>query len=156
MHFNWQANMKRSFIIHKLAAYAVFLVWVALIIAMVVNRKFWSEALPFVLICSFATMVGTVLLSRYWIRHNSLPSYGSIAAVPFVCACLSCIGSLFCEACRYGDWYIFTPSYWNQAKGGYADLIILFLVFWFVCLFPATAIVIYFQKPDDSKKTRAA
>ena len=129
----------------------MFLVWVALIIAMIVNREFWSEALPFVLLSSVATMVGTVLLSRYWIRHKSVPSYGSILAVPFVCACLLWVGSLFGEACRYDEWYLFTLSYWDQAKGGFADLIIPFGVYWFVCLFPATAIVIYFQKPHDSE-----
>jgi hypothetical protein len=140
--------MKRA--THMVAAVIALLAWVALILTMIVNRAFWLEFLPFVLLASVATMVGTVLLSRYWIRRRSIPSYGSIFLVPFLSACLLCIGSLFWEACRYGDWYIFTLSYWEQAKGGFAELIIPFVVFWFVCLFPAAAIVIYFQKPHDS------
>jgi hypothetical protein len=142
--------MKRASTIHKLAAIAVFLVWVAMIGAMIVNREFWAAALPYVLWASVATMVGTALLSRYWIRHKSVPSYGSIFVFPFVCAFLLCFGDLFCGACLYGEWYVFTLSYWEQAKGGFGDLILPFAAFWFVCLFPATAIVIYFQKPDDS------
>jgi len=141
--------MKRT--VHIVAAVTSFLVWGALIVTMVVNREFWLEMLPYVLFCSVATMVGTVLLARYWYRHKSIPSYGSIFAVPFVCACLSSVVLLFCEAWHYGEWYLFTLSYWNQAKGGYGDLIIPFVVFWFVCLFPAAAIVIYFQKPHDTK-----
>jgi len=148
--------MKRSLAIHKLAALAVLLVWVAAIVAMTANWEFWSGALPFDLLCSVATMTGTVLLSRYWIRHNSVPSYGSIVAVPFACAFLLCFGGLFYDACRYGEWDVFTLSYWEQAKGGFASLIIPVAAFWFVCLFPAAAIVIYFQKSHDSEQTHVA
>jgi hypothetical protein len=140
--------MKRA--IHMVAALTSLLVWCALIVTMIVNHEFWLWLLPSVLLASVSTMLGTVLLSRHWIRHKSVPSYGSIFLVPFVCACLSSFVLLFSEACRYGEWYLFTFSYWNQAKGGYGDLIISFVVFWFVCLFLAAAIVIYFQKPHDS------
>jgi len=142
--------MKRASTVHKLAALGVFLVWVALIVAMMVNRAFWGGALLYVLLVSVATMVGTTLLSRYWISHNSVPSYGSIFVFPSVCTFLLCFGVLFYDACRYNEWYVFTWSYWEQAKGGFAALIIPFAVFWFVCLFPATSVVIYFQKPHDS------
>ena len=142
--------MKRASTIHKFAALAAFLVWVALIGAMIVNREFWAEVIPYVLLVSVATMVGTVLLSRYWIRHSSAPSYGSIFVFPTVCAFLLCFGSLFLEACRYGDWYLFIYGYWEQAKGGFAALILRLAIFWFVGLFPAASVVIYFQKPDDS------
>jgi hypothetical protein len=141
--------MKRASTVHKLAALTAFLVWVAMIGAMIVNREFWAEGLPYVLGASVATMVGTALLSRYWIRQKSVPSYGSIFVFPFVCAFLVCFGTLFWDACRYGEWYVFTLSYWEQAKGGFSGLIIPFGAFWFVCLFPASAIVIYFQKPHD-------
>jgi len=143
--------MKRSSTIHRVAALAVFLVWVALIGAMIVNREFWAEALPYVLLVSVATMIGTVLLSRYWISHKSAPSYGSIFLCPSVCTFLLCFGALFYDACRNGEWYVFTWSYWEQAKGGFAALIIPFAAFWFVCLFPAASVVIYFQKPHDSE-----
>src|SRR5690348_954909 len=142
--------MKRAATIHKLIALAAFLVWVAMIGAMIVNREFWAEALPYVLGVSVATMVGTALLSRYWLRHKSAPSYGSIFVFPTVCTFLLCFGALFWDACRNGEWYVFTFSYWEQAKGGFAALVIPFAAFWFVCLFPAASVVIYFQKPDDS------
>jgi hypothetical protein len=142
--------MKRASIIHKFAALAAFLVWVALIGAMIVNRGVWADILPFALLVSVATMVGTVLLSRYWIRHSSAPSYGSIFVFPTVCAFLLCFGLLFFEACRNGDWNVFTYGYWEQTKGGLAALIIPIAIFWFVGMFPAASVVIYFQKPDDS------
>lgn len=142
---------KRSFVIHNLAALTVFLVWVAAIVAMVVNREFWAEALPYILTVSAASMAGTVLLCRYWIKRNSVPSYGSILSVPLVCAFLLYFGGFFLEACRYNEWYLFTLGYWEQAKGGFAGLIFPFVIVWLVCLFPAAAIVIYFQKPNGSK-----
>jgi hypothetical protein len=142
--------MKRVSTIHKLAALAVFLVWVAMIGTMIVNREFWGDALPYILLVSVATMVGTVLLSRYWIRHKSAPSYGSIFVFPSVCAFLLVFGSLFLDACRYGEWYVFAISYWEQAKGGFFDLIFPLAAIWFVCLFPSASIVIYFQKTHDS------
>ncbi|HEY1663763.1 MAG TPA: hypothetical protein VGI03_15205 [Verrucomicrobiae bacterium] len=142
--------MKSASTIHNLAALAIFLVWVALIGAMIVNREFWAGALPYVLSVSFATMVGTVLLSRYWIRHKRAPSYGSIFMFPSLCVFLLFWGALFWDACRNGEWDVFSWSYWEQSKGGFAGLIIPIATFWFVSLFPATAIVIYFQKPHDS------
>ena len=142
--------MKRASTIHKLAALAVLLVWGAMIGAMIVNREFWAEALPYILSVSVATIVGTALLSLYWIRHNSAPSYGSIFVFPSICVFLLFFGALFWDACRYGSWYEFTFSYWEQVKGGFASLIIPVAAFWFVCLFPAAAVVIYFQKPHDS------
>ncbi len=142
--------MKLAPTIHKVAAAAVFLVWVAMIGTMVFNREFWGEALPYILLVSVATIVGTVLLSRYWIRRNSAPSYGSIFVPPSICVFLFFFISLFVGACRYGEWDVFTPSYWAQAKGGYFELILPFGAFWFVCLFPAAGVVIYFQKPSDS------
>jgi hypothetical protein len=145
--------MKRASTTHKLAALAVFLVWVAMIGAMIVNREFWAEALPYVLVLSIATMVGTALLSRFWIRRKSVPSYGSIFVFPSVCVFLLFFGTLLWD----GGWDVFTLSYWERpTKGGFADFIIPVAVFWFVCLFPATAIVIYFQKPHDSEQTHVA
>ena len=138
--------MKRASTIHKLAALAVFLVWVAMIGAMIVNREVWAEALPFVLSVSVATMVGTALLSRFWIRRSSVPSYGSIFVFPSVCVFLLFSADLLWNH----GWHVFTLSYWQQPKGGFASFIIEVAAFWFVCFFPAAAIVIYFQKPHDS------
>jgi len=118
---------------------------------MFVNREFWLQAIPFILLASVATMIGTVFLSRYWIMRKSVPSYGCVFVVPFACACLLTFGLLFIDACRYGEWYLFTLGYWEQAKGGFFDLIFPFVVIWFVCSFPAAAIVIYFQKPSGSR-----
>jgi hypothetical protein len=143
--------MNRSFVIHKFAAVLVFFVWVAAIIAMIINREFWGGALPYVLLVSIATMAGTVLHSRYRIRHNSRPSYGSIISVPFMCNFVFFLGILLWGAWRNNEWDVFTLEYWRHTKGGIDDLIASFLILWFVCLFPATAIVIYFQKPNDSK-----
>jgi hypothetical protein len=142
--------MKRSSIIHKIAAIAVFLIWVAMIVAMIVNREFWGEAIPFVVLISLGTMVGTAFLSRFWIRRKSVPSYGTIFVFPFTFAFLLCFGGLFWDACRNGEWYVFTLSYWEQAKGGFFDLLYPLLAFGFVCLFPAAAVVIYFQGPCNS------
>jgi hypothetical protein len=148
--------MKRSSTLHKFTALAVFLVWVAMIVAMIVNREFWAEALPYVLVLSVATMVGTALLSRFWIRRKSVPSYGSIFVFPSVCVFLLFFGTLLWG----GGWKVFTLSYWEQpTKGGgteFADFIIEVAPFWFVCLFPAAAIVIYFQRPHDSEQTHVA
>lgn len=69
--------MKRSSSIHKLAALGVSLVWFAMIVAMIVNREFWAEAFPHVLLVSVATMVGKALFSRHRIGHKRIPSYGS-------------------------------------------------------------------------------
>jgi len=148
--------MKSSSTVHKLTALAVFLVWVAMIVAMVVNREFWAEALPYVLVLSVTTMVGTALLSRFWIRRKSVPSYGSIFVFPSVCVFLLFFGTLLWDR----GWDVFTLSYWEQpTKGGgsaFAAFIMPVAAFWFVCLFPAAAIVIYFQKPHDSEQTHAA
>ena len=141
--------MKQSSRIHKLAASAVFLVWVSTLIAMVVNWEFWSRALPFVLLCSGAAMAGTIRLSRYWIRHKSAPSYGTIFTVPLICAFLLIFGLLFCDACISDGWQVFTAGYWQHTKGGFSELVFAFCIFWFVSLFPTTAVVIYFQKPRD-------
>jgi len=35
----------------------------------------------------------------------------------FVCAFLFCAGGLFREALRYDECYLFTPGFWQQAKG---------------------------------------
>lgn len=137
--------MKR--LIHIIAAVTAFLVWVALILTMIVNQAFWLDALPYILVASGITMVGTVVLSRYWLRRKSVPSYGSIFLFPSLVAGLLCIGALFLGACVDGNLDVFTLSYWEQAKGGFAELLIPFAIFWFVCLFPAAGIVIYFQKP---------
>jgi hypothetical protein len=141
--------MKRSSTVHKFTALAVFLVWVAMIGAMIVNREFWAGAIPYVLLVSVATMVGTALLSRFWIRRKSVPSYGSIFVFPSVCVLLLFFGTLLWD---FG-WDVFTLSYWEQAKGGFSSFIVPVATFWFVCLFPAAAIVIYFQKPHDSEST---
>jgi hypothetical protein len=146
------ASLKSTSTIHMLAAIVVGLVWAALIGAMIFNREVWARSLPYVLFASIATMVGTVLLSRYWIRRKSAPSYGSIFVFPSVCVFLLFFGTLFWDGCRYGDWSGFTLSYWEQAKGGFAALIPV-AAFWFVCLFPAAAIVIYFQKPHALAET---
>ena len=144
--------MKRSSTVHKFTAIAVFLVWVAMIVAMIVNREFWADALPFVLLVSVATMVGTALLSRFWIRRKSVPSYGSIFVFPSVCVFL-----LFSADLLWNEgWHVFTLSFWEQPKGGFVNFIIEVAHFWFVCLFPAAAIVIYFQRPHDSEQTHVA
>ena len=114
---------------------------------MLVNPAFWAGILPFVLLASVTTMVGTVLLSRYWIRRQNTPSYGSILLLPFFSAFLVCLGELLWSACRYDGWEVFTLGYWEDAKGGLGDLIFPLVIFWFVSLFPAASIVIYYQKP---------
>jgi hypothetical protein len=135
--------MKRSSVIHKLAALAVFLAWVALMIAMIVNEEFWAHSLPYIVLASVGTMVGTVFLSRYWIKRNSVPSYGSIFVFPFVCAFLLLLRVVIWDACSYSGWDVFTSNYWDWERSDW--LMISFGVLWIVCLFPAAAIVIYFR-----------
>jgi hypothetical protein len=147
--------MKRSSTIHKLAALGVFLAWVALMIAMMVNEEFWAHGLPYIFLVSVATMVGTVFLSRYWIKRRSVPSYGSIFVFPFVCAFLLLLGTLVWDACSYSGWDVFTSSYWEGVRDDFGWLMISFGVLWLVCLFPAAAIVIYFQRPHGSEWAQA-
>jgi hypothetical protein len=146
--------MKRSLSKHDYVAIIAILAWVAVIVVMILNRDTRSAVVP-VLLCSVATMVGAVLLSRYWIKRESVPSFGSLIVVPLACAFLFVFGSLFWEACRYDEWYLFTPSYWQQAKGGFRGLIFPFGVLWGVCIFPATAIILYFQRYHDADKPKA-
>jgi len=143
--------MKPASTIHKLAAVAIFLVWVAMIVAMIVNLQFWAPWLLNVLLFSVATMVGTVLLSWFWIRHKSVPSYGSIFVFPSVCVFLW----YFLIYCHGGGWsdifYIFTLRAWYQEHEGPGPLLRHMVeAFWFICSVPAASVVIYFQKPHDS------
>lgn len=122
------------------------LVWVAALAMMIWNWQFWSEGFFLILAASSVTLAGTVALSRYWIRHKSRPSFGSIVTPPLVCACLLIFGTLFYSACRDGDWDTFTLSYWAHTKGGFTELLFPLIIVWLVCLFPAAAVVIYFQR----------
>ena len=142
--------MKLESTVHKIAAVVVFLVWVVMFGAMVFNREFWGAALPYILLVSVATIVGTVLLSRYWIRRNQAPSYGSIFVFPSICVFLLISIGLFVDACIHSNWDAFTLKYWTEAKGGVSTWLIPISSIWFVCLFPAAAVVIYFQKSHDS------
>jgi|SRR6266850_2752850 len=144
--------MTPSFSKHGFVAIIAILAWLAAIVVMSVNADTRSRVLAPVLLCSVATIIGVVLLSRYWIRRESIPSFGSLVVVPFVCAFLFVFGSLFWDACRYGEWYLFTPSYWQQAKGGFRGLLFPFGVLWGVCIFPATAVILYFQRQHDADK----
>ena len=135
--------MKQPLVIHKIAALVVLLLWILAIAAMIWNWKFWQEGVYFILGASIATMFGTVALSRYLIRHRKTPSYGSIFLPPFACVFFLVFGGLFFE----DGWAVFTLSYWTDVKGGPLDLIIPLAAMWFVCLLPAAAVVIYFQKP---------
>src|SRR6266576_3543421 len=148
-------TMKRSLSKHDYVAIIAILAWLAAIVVMSVNPDTRSRALAPVLLCSVVTIVGLVLLSRYSIKRESVPSFGSLIVVTFACAFLFVVGSPFWDACRYGEWYLFTPSHWQQAKGGFRGLIFSFGVLWGVCIFPATTVILYFQRQHDADKPTA-
>jgi hypothetical protein len=137
--------MKRSISKHDYVALIAIVAWVAAIVVMIVNRDTRSRTLAPVLFCSVVTTVGALLLCRYWIRREGVPSFGTLIVVPFICAFLFVLGSLFWDACRYGEWYLFTPSYWQQAKGGWAGLYFPLTIIGGICIFPAAAVVVYYQ-----------
>lgn len=142
--------MNRAFFKCGFVAVLALLVWIAAVIVMMGNHDTWAGFLSHVLVSSAVTAIGMILLSRHWVKRKSIPSYGSLFAVPSACAFLFCFGSLACEACRYGEWYLLTPGYWAQAKGGYMDLILSFGVMWAFCMFPATAVMLYFRGKHHS------
>jgi hypothetical protein len=148
--------MTRPFSKHDYVAIVAILTWVAAIVVMILNPDTRSRILAPVLLCSVATLVGAVVLSRYRIRRASVPSFGSLVVVPFACAFLFMFGSLFWEACCYGEWYLFTPGYWEQAKGGFRGLLFSFGVLWAVCVFPAAAVILYFQSQHDTNRPNVA
>jgi hypothetical protein len=61
---------------HGFVALVALSLWVAAIITAISNRANLFWALPHILFGSVATIVGTVSLSRYWIRRGKHPSYG--------------------------------------------------------------------------------
>ena len=144
--------MTRSLSKHDYVAVVAILAWVAAIVVMIVNADTRSRILAPVLLCSVTTLVGAVVLSRYWIKRESIPSFGSLVVVPFACAFLFLFGSFFWAACRYGEWYLFTPGYWEQAKGGFRGLFFPFGVLWAVSIFPAAAVILYFQRQHDADR----
>lgn len=95
--------MTRSFSKHDYVVITAILAWVAAIIVMIVNPDTRSRTLAPALLCSAASLVGAVALSRYWLRRASSPSFGSLIVVPFACALLFMFGSLCWAACRYGE-----------------------------------------------------
>jgi hypothetical protein len=143
--------VKLSISKHDYVALVAVVAWVAAIVVMIVNPDTRSRALAPALLCSIATLIGAVLLSGDGIRGDSISSFGILVVVPFTCALLFVFGSHFWDACRYGAWYLFTPSYWQQAKGGLRGLLFSIGVLWGVCIFPATAVVLYFQTQHDPK-----
>lgn len=138
--------MRRSLSKHGYVAGVAILTWVAAIVVTSLNPDIRSRMLAPVLICSVAALLGAVGLSRYWIRLGSVPPFGSLVGVPFACASLLVFGTFLWAACRYGQWYLFTPSYWEEAKGGFRALLFPFGVFWAVSTFPAAAVILYFQR----------
>ena len=130
---------------HGFVALIALSIWVAAIITAILNRANLFWALPQILLGSVATTVGTVLLSRYWIRRGRHPSYGTLLAVPLLCACLLRVGPMFWYACRYGAWYYFTPGFWQQTKGGWSALYYPLAVIGGICILPAAAVVVYHQ-----------
>jgi hypothetical protein len=143
--------MTRSFSKHDFVAIIALLAWAAAIVVMIVNpdTRRW---IPPILLCSVATLFGAVMLSRYWIRRASVPSFGSLAVVPFACALLFMFGTLLWEVVRYDSWYLLTPDYWQQTKRGWATLYLPLGVLAGICVFPAAVVVVYYQK---RKKTDA-
>ncbi len=133
-------------------AVVAIIAWIVAIIVMVVNPDTRSRILAPALLCSVATVVGTVGISRFWIKHKSLPSFGSLIVIPFSCAFLFVFGSFFWAACRYGEWYLFTPGYWEQAKGGLRDLLFPLGVLWAVSIFPAVTVILCFQRQHNADR----
>jgi hypothetical protein len=144
--------MTRSFSKHDYVAVVAILVWAAAIVVMIMNPDARSRMLAPAFLCSVATLVGAVVLSRYWIRRGSVPSFGSLVAVPFACAFLFVFGSFFWAACRYGEWSLFTPGYWEQAKGGFQGLLFPFGVLLAVSIFPTAAVILSFQRQHDADR----
>ena|ERR1035438_4735359 len=136
--------MNRSFSIHGLVALAALVAWVTAIVTLIVNRDNNWAFYP-VLLCSIATIVGTLLLCRFLIKRKRVPSYGTLFGVPLTCACLLWIGPYFLEACLHNAWYLFTPDFWRHGRGGFADLYYPIGIIWATCILPAAAIVVYCQ-----------
>jgi hypothetical protein len=136
--------MKRSASMHAFVALAALLAWLAAIVTVILNRRD-SWALVPVLFGSLATIVGTLLVCRFWIRRKRTPSYGTLFGIPLGCACLVWVGPLFWEACRYGAWYLFTPGYWQQAKGGFTGLYFPIVLIGATSALAAAAIVVFYQ-----------
>ena len=148
--------MTRSFTKHDFVAIVAVLAWIAAIVMMIVNPDTRSRTLAPALLCSVATLIGAVAVSRYWHRRASAPSFGSLVVVPFACALLFVFGPLLWDAVRYDSWYLLTPGYWQQAKGGWAGLFFPLAVFGGICIFPAAAVVVYFQKRKATDMRNAA
>jgi hypothetical protein len=138
--------MTRAISKHGYVALVAMLAWCAAIVVTIVNPDLRSRALAPVLFSSVVTTVGAVLLSRFWIKRESAPSFGTLIVVPFACAFLFVFGPLLWDACRYGEWYLLSPSYyWQDAKGGAAQLCLPLAVLGGICIFPAVAVVVYYQ-----------
>jgi len=142
--------MTRSISKHDYVALIAIVVWIAAIVVMIVNPDTRSRVLAPVLFCSVVATIGAVLISRFWIKRESAPSFGSLIVVPFACAFLFVVGPLFWDACLYGAWYLFTPSYWQQAKGGWAGLYFPLVVIGCICIFPTAAVVAYYQGSQET------
>jgi hypothetical protein len=148
--------MTRSLSKYDYVAVVAMLGWVAAFVVMIANPDTRSRILAPALLCSFASVIGAVVLSRYWIKRNRVPSFGSLIVIPFACAVLLMFGSFLWAACRYGEWYLFTPSYWEQAKGGFRGLLFPFAVLWGTSLFPAATVILYVQRQHYADKPNAS
>lgn len=138
--------MRRSPSKHDYVAGVAILAWVAAIVVTSLNPDSRSRMLAPVLICSVAALLAAVGLSRFWIKLDIVPSFGSLAGVPLACASLLILGTFLWAGFRYGEWYLFTPGYWKQAKGGFRGLLFPFGVLWAVSTFPVAAVILYFQR----------
>jgi hypothetical protein len=98
-----------------------------------------------VVLGSFLTIVGTLLLCHLWMRRKRVPSYGTLFGIPIICACLIRIGPMFWDGCRYGAWGSFTPAYWREALGGFTSLYFPVVLVGATCILPSAAIVVYYQ-----------
>ena len=117
------------------------------LLAIIVTVKFIqggrdAKVVPFLLLITSMTVLVTFLLCSFRVARKKPVSYGTMLVGSFGSTFLVFVCGLF-----YSDgWSIFTAYYWHDTKGGLFGLLFCATLVGCICLLPAFAIVVYYQK----------
>jgi cytochrome c biogenesis protein CcdA len=83
----------------------------------------------------------TILICRYRDLRKRPVSFVPVFASPVVSALIVAL----CLGFYYDGWDVFTPSYWTDAKGGFAVVLFSFMAIAVPCILPSLAVVLFYK-----------
>jgi|SRR6266436_9721918 hypothetical protein len=96
-----------------------------------------------------STLVVTVLLCRYRLKHRKPISLSTLALSTMIGNLLSFIVVLFCQE----GWHIFTAAAWSSPKGGWGLVVILLGFIAAFSALPALAITVYYHRLSERNES---